>query len=315
MGIQYYSLNQYLKDTFGCKVYKIAVNGGFTCPNRDGKVGSRGCIFCSAGGSGEFAGDPAMSITEQIEEGKKLVASKIKDGKYIAYFQAYTNTYAPVEKLRTLFEEAIHHPDIVALSIATRPDCLPEDVLDLLSELNELKPVWVELGLQTIHEKTAEYIRRGYPLSVYDSAVKELQNRNLEVITHVILGLPGETKEDMEATVEHVCRSGATGIKLQLLHILKGTDLEKEYLAAIRQNVDGQEPGMDGSLSSSPAIHIMEEDEYIHLVGDLLKRIPSHIVIHRLTGDGDKKLLVAPMWSANKKHVLNRMRAYLDFSE
>ena len=200
MGIQYYSLNQYLKDRFGCKVYKLAINGGFTCPNRDGTKGSSGCIFCSAGGSGEFAGDPVKSVTEQIEEGKKLVASKIKDGKYIAYFQAYTNTYAPVEKLRALFKEAINHPDIVALSIATRPDCLVDEILYLLAELNQIKPIWVELGLQTIHERSAEYIRRGYPLEVYDAAVQRLRALGLEVIVHVILGLPGETKEDMERT-------------------------------------------------------------------------------------------------------------------
>lgn len=331
MGIQYYSLNQYLQDTFGCKVYKIAVNGGFTCPNRDGKIDTRGCIFCSAGGSGEFAGNPEQSITEQIEDGKKLVASKIKDGKYIAYFQAYTNTYAPVEKLRALFTEAIEHPDIVALSVATRPDCLPADVIELLSELNRIKPVWVELGLQTIHEKTAEYIRRGYPLEAYDEAVKELRARGLEVITHVILGLPGETQWDMEATVDYVCQTGATGIKLQLLHILKGTDLEKEYQAQnlrqqaekrqerllkdihCREEYDADQSGKENVLLTDKyPIHIMEEDEYIHLIGDLLKRIPKNIVIHRLTGDGDKKLLVAPLWSADKKHVLNHMHAYLE---
>ncbi len=304
MGIQYYSLNQYLKDRFGCKVYKLAINGGFTCPNRDGMKGSKGCIFCSAGGSGEFAGDPEKSVTEQIEEGKKLVASKIKDGKYIAYFQAYTNTYAPVEKLRALFEEAMKHPDIVALSIATRPDCLPDEVLDLLAELNRIKPIWVELGLQTIHERSAKYIRRGYPLEVYDAAVKMLRALGLEVIVHVILGLPGETKEDMEATVDYVCKSGVNGIKLQLLHILKDTDLAKEYLAP-----DGH------SAADLPPVRIMEEDEYIELIGDLLKRIPKDIVIHRLTGDGDKKILMAPMWSADKKHVLNHMRAYLESNE
>ena len=304
MGIQYYSLNQYLKDRFGCKVYKLAINGGFTCPNRDGMKGSKGCIFCSAGGSGEFAGDPEKSVTEQIEEGKKLVASKIKDGKYIAYFQAYTNTYAPVEKLRALFEEAMKHPDIVALSIATRPDCLPDEVLDLLAELNRIKPIWVELGLQTIHERSAKYIRRGYPLEVYYAAVKRLRALGLEVIVHVILGLPGETKEDMEATVDYVCKSGVNGIKLQLLHILKDTDLAKEYLAP-----DGH------SAADLPPVRIMEEDEYIELIGDLLKRIPKDIVIHRLTGDGDKKILMAPMWSADKKHVLNHMRAYLESNE
>ena len=304
MGIQYYSLNQYLKDTFGCKVYKLAINGGFTCPNRDGTKGSKGCIFCSAGGSGEFAGDPEKSVIEQIEEGKKLVASKIKDGKYIAYFQAYTNTYAPVARLKELYMQAIEHPDVVALSIATRPDCLPEDVLALLSELNQIKPVWVELGLQTIHERSAEYIRRGYPLEVYDEAVKALRERELEVITHVILGLPGETKEDMEATVDYVCQSGATGIKLQLLHILKGTDLEREYLSP-----NGH------STADLPQVRVMEEEEYIEMIGDLLKRIPKDIVIHRLTGDGDKKILLAPMWSADKKHVLNHMRAYLESNE
>ena len=289
--IQYYSLNQYLRDTFGCKVYKIALNGGFSCPNRDGKLDTRGCIFCSSGGSGEFAGDSQKSITEQIEEGKHLVSEKNRDGKYIAYFQAYTNTYAPVEKLKALFTEAIRHPDIVALSVATRPDCLPEEVLDLLSELNSIKPVWVELGLQTIHEKTAKYIRRGYPLAVYDQAVRELRSRKLEVITHIILGLPKESRSDMEVTVDHVCKNGATGIKLQLLHILKGTDLEKEYL-------DGKVP-------------VMTEEEYISLIVDLLKRIPPEIVVHRLTGDGDKKILVAPLWSANKKHVLNSLNAAL----
>ena len=291
MGIQYYSLNQYLKDTFGCKVYKIALNGGFTCPNRDGTLDTRGCIFCSAGGSGEFAGNAFRSITEQIEEGKKLVSAKIKEGKYIAYFQAYTGTYAPVEKLRELYMQAILHPDIACLSVATRPDCLAPDVLELLSELNRIKPVWVELGLQTIHPKTAEYIRRGYTLNVYDRAVKELRQRGMEVITHVILGLPGESRNDMKETVDYVCRSGATGIKLQLLHILKGTDLEKELLAG--------------------HVKVMEEDEYVELIAQLLKLIPDNIVVHRITGDGDKKLLTAPMWSADKKEVLNRIRRRL----
>ncbi|MCR5620039.1 MAG: TIGR01212 family radical SAM protein, partial [Lachnospiraceae bacterium] len=224
-------LNEYLRERFGCKVYKIAINAGLTCPNRDGKLGFRGCLFCSAGGSGEFAGDDSGSITEQIEDGKKLVSSKIKDGKFIAYFQAFTNTYAPVPVLRKVFFEAIEHPDIVALSIATRPDCLPPGVLDLLEELRSIKPVWVELGLQTIHKKTADYIRRGYELDVYDKAVSELNKRGIEVITHVILGLPGEDTGMMKETVKYVCDSGSGGIKLQLLHVLKGTDLEKDYLA------------------------------------------------------------------------------------
>lgn len=289
MSISYYSLNQYLQDTFGCKVYKIALNGGFTCPNRDGTIDTRGCIFCSAGGSGDFAGDPSFTITEQIEEGKQLVADKIRDGKYVAYFQAYTNTYGPVEKLRALFEEAIRHPDIVALSVATRPDCLPESVLDLLSELNQSKPVWVELGLQTIHEKTAQYIRRGYPLPVYEEAVQNLRERGLEVITHVILGLPGESREDMKETVEYVCSHQATGIKLQLLHVLEGTDLAEDYRAG--------------------RFRVMTEDEYVDLLMELLAIIPENIVIHRLTGDGRKKDLIAPLWSGNKKQVLNHIQS------
>lgn len=279
------TLNMYLRQTFGCKVYKIALNGGFTCPNRDGSLDTRGCIFCSAGGSGEFAADPAKSVTEQIEDAKKRVAKKTNDGKYIAYFQAYTGTYGPIEKLRRMYAEAINHPEVVALSIATRPDCLGEDVLALLDELNRIKPVWIELGLQTIHENTADYIRRGYALPVYDRAVQELRQRNIEVITHVILGLPGETREDMLKTVQFVCDSGATGIKLQLLHILKGTDLAKEYEA-------GQ-------------VEVLSEDDYIDLLKACVAIIPENVVIHRLTGDGDKKLLLAPLWSANKKKGLS----------
>ena len=280
-------LNEYLRENFGTKVYKLSLNGGFTCPNRDGTIDNRGCIFCSKGGSGDFAEDAALSITEQIEHGKKRVEKKIQSGKYIAYFQAFTNTYGPIEKLRSLFTEAISHPDIVALSVATRPDCLPVEVLDLLSELNEIKPVWVELGLQTIHKKSADYIRRGYELDIYDKAVLELRNRNLEVITHVILGLPKESHEDMVETVRYVCNSGATGIKLQLLHILEHTDLALEY-----------EKGL---------ISVLSEDEYIEILQKCVAVIPEHVVIHRLTGDGDKKILLTPLWSGNKKHVLNRI--------
>ena len=286
--MEYYSLNKYLKDTFNTKVYKIALNAGFTCPNRDGKLDTRGCIFCSGNGSGDFSESPLLSITEQIEEGKKRVSKKIgDDGKYIAYFQAFTNTYAPVEKLREVFSEAINHPDIVAVSIATRPDCLPEEVLDLLEELNTIKPVWVELGLQTIHEKSAEYIRRCYPLSVYDEAVTNLKKRNLTVIVHVILGLPGESRDDMLETVKYVCERGIDGIKLQLLHVLKGTDLAKDY-----------EKG---------AFEVLSLDEYVSIVVDCLKIIPDNIVIQRMTGDGDKKILIAPEWSMDKKHVLNTL--------
>lgn len=280
-------MNQYLKDTFGQKVYKIALDGGFTCPNRDGTLGTGGCIFCSGAGSGDFAQNRALSVTEQIENGKKRIAKKIRDGKYIAYFQAFTNTYAPIERLRALYEEAISHPDVAVLSIATRPDCLPEDVVALLEELNQKKPVWVELGLQTIHEKTARYIRRGYALSVYDEAVQKLRKVGVQVITHVILGLPGETEEQMKETVSYVGKSGADGIKLQLLHVIKGTDLEKEYAAG--------------------RFHTMEMETYVNLVAECIAMLPQNMVIHRMTGDGDKKNLVAPRWSADKKKVLNAL--------
>ena len=286
--MEYYSLNQYLKDTFHTKVYKISINAGFTCPNRDGTLDTRGCIFCSGEGSGDFCESSLLSITDQIEQGKKRVAAKIKDdGKYIAYFQAFTNTYAPAQKLREVFTQAINHPDIVAISVATRPDCLPENVLNLLSELNQIKPVWVELGLQTIHEKTAEYIRRCYPLSVYDKAVADLKERNINVITHVILGLPGESEEDMLQTVKYVCDKGTNGIKLQLLHVLKGTDLAKDYA--------------EGKFKC------LEMDEYINLIVKCLEIIPTNVVIHRMTGDGDKKILIAPEWSGDKKKVLNAL--------
>ena len=281
-------LNDHLRETFGCKVYKIAIDGGFTCPNRDGSLGTMGCIFCSEGGSGEFAESRDLSVTEQIERGKNRVRDKIKDGKYIAYFQNFTGTYAPIDRLKKLYTEAIDHPDVAVLSIATRPDCLPDNVLDLLSDLNKKKPVWIELGLQTIHKKTSDYIRRGYELNVYDTAVKELRKRNIEVITHVILGLPGETKEDMKETVKYVCESGATGIKLQLLHVLKGTDLLKDYDAG--------------------KFDVLSEDEYIEILKECVSIIPDNVVIHRLTGDGPKRILVAPLWSGDKKHVLNRIK-------
>ena len=289
--MKYYSLNNYLRNTFGDKVYKLSLNGGFTCPNRDGTIDTRGCIFCSEGGSGDFAESSLLSITEQIEQGKKRVKNKIKSGKYIAYFQAFTNTYAPVEILRKKFFEAIRHKDIVALSIATRPDCLDDDILSLLDELNKIKPVFVELGLQTIHEKSAEYIRRGYPLSVYDKAVKKLKAIGINIVVHVILGLPNESKTAMLETVSYVCKSGIDGIKLQLLHILKNTDLANEYY---RGNVK-----------------TLELDEYIDIVKACVEIIPSDIVIHRLTGDGAKKDLIAPLWSADKKNVLNKINKAL----
>lgn len=289
--MKYYSLNNYLRNTFGDKVYKLSLDGGFTCPNRDGTIDTRGCIFCSEGGSGDFAESSLLSITEQIEQGKKRVENKIKSDKYIAYFQAFTNTYAPVEILRKEFFEAIRHKDIVALSIATRPDCLDDNILSLLDKLNKIKPVFVELGLQTIHEKSAEYIRRGYPLSVYDEAVKKLKSISINIVVHVILGLPNESKTDMLETVSYVCKSGIDGIKLQLLHILKNTDLADEYY---RGNVK-----------------TLELDEYIDIIKACVEIIPSDIVIHRLTGDGAKKDLIAPLWSADKKNVLNKLNKAL----
>lgn len=285
--MEYYSLNQYLKDTFGQKVYKIALDGGFTCPNRDGTLGSRGCIFCSGAGSGDFAESREDTITEQIEKGKAKVSRKIKDGKYIAYFQAFTNTYAPIERLKSIYEEALYHKDIVALSVATRPDCLSEEVIELLKEMNAVKPVWVELGLQTIHEKTAEYIRRGYSLSVFDDTVKRLKSAGLEVIVHVILGLPNESREEMLETVSYVGKTEVQGIKLQLLHVIKGTDLEKDYLAG--------------------KFEILGMEDYVNLVADCIALLPRNMVIHRMTGDGDKKTLVAPPWSTDKKRVLNAL--------
>ncbi len=289
--MKYYSLNNYLRDTFGEKVYKLSLNAGFTCPNRDGTIDTRGCIFCSKGGSGEFAENPDLSITEQIEKAKEKVSGKIKNGKYIAYFQPFTNTYAPVEILREKFYEAINHKDIVALSIATRPDCLGNDVLSLLDKLNKIKPVFVELGLQTIHEKSAEYIRRGYRLDAYDRAVTELKKIGVNTVVHIILGLPGETKKDMLETVKYVCQSGIDGIKLQLLHVLKNTDLEADYKA--------------GKFKT------LEFDEYIDIIKDCVDIIPKNIVIHRLTGDGAKKNLIAPLWSADKKKVINAINKAL----
>ena len=289
--MEYLSFNKYLKDKFGQKVYKISLDGGFTCPNRDGKIDTRGCIFCSKGGSGDFAQNRNLSITEQIESGKKIVEKKIKSGKYIAYFQAFTNTYAPVEILRAKYSEAINHPDIVALSIATRPDCLGDDVIELLDEMNKIKPVFVELGLQTIHSDSAKYIRRGYSLEVYNEAVKKLKNIGVNIVVHIILGLPNESKEDMLESVKYVCQSQIDGIKLQLLHIIAGTDLAKDY-----------EKGLFKTL---------EFDEYVELIAKCVAIIPKNIVIHRLTGDGAKKDLIAPLWSADKKRVLNAINKAL----
>ena len=290
---EYITVNEYLKQKYGEKVYKVSINGGFTCPNRDGTSGTKGCIFCSGMGSGDFAPTADLSVTEQIEAGIKQTKAK-NPTKFIAYFQAFTNTYAPVEKLERLYTEALNHPSIVGISIGTRPDCLSDEVLELIERLNRIKPVWVELGLQTVKEETAEYIRRGYPLSVYDEAVKKLKNIGVEVITHVILGLPGETRGDMLKTVDHVAKSGATGIKLQLLHVIRGTDLEKDYNAGL--------------------FRCMSMEEYVSLIKDCIDILPKEMIIHRMTGDGDKRTLVAPLWSADKKRVLNALHAALDFN-
>ena len=288
--MQYTTLNSYLKERFGTKVYKLSLDGGFTCPNRDGTVGTGGCIFCSKGGSGDFAENRKLSITSQIENAKDKVSKKINNGKYIAYFQAFTGTYAPVERLRAIYYEAINHPDIVALSVGTRPDCLGEEVLALLEEINTVKPVFIELGLQTIHKKSAQYIRRGYSLEVYDKAVERLHSIGINVVTHLILGLPNESKEDMLQSVEYVCRV-TDGIKLQLLHVLKDTDLARDYAM-----------GKFDTLSL---------EAYTDIIKSCVEIIPPNVVIHSLTGDGAKKDLIAPLWSADKKNVLNTINKAL----
>lgn len=293
--IPYYSLNNYLKERFGCKVLKVSLDAGCTCPNRDGKLDTRGCIFCSAGGSGDFAGDRALSIKEQIRQGKEFIKAKNpkhEDVKYIAYFQAFTNTYGELCKLKDKWIEAIEDPEVCCMSIATRPDCLEDEKIAVLAELNKIKPVWVELGLQTVKEESIEYIRRGYPTEVYDDAVKRLTAVGIETITHVIIGLPGESREDMLKTVEHVGKSGSKGIKLQLLHVLKNTDMCKDYEAG--------------------RFEILSLDEYIDIVCEAIKRLPKDMVIHRITGDGDKKILVAPLWSADKKRVLNAFKERIE---
>ena len=279
-------LNDHLKKEYGCKVYKLSLQMDVTCPVRDGSIDTRGCIFCSGGGSGEFASCRTDPIADQLAEAKKKVAAKAgKDAKYIAYFQSFTNTYGDMDYLERKYREAMEPDDIVALSIGTRPDCISDDMLEVLSGLNRIKPVWIELGLQTIHPASARYIRRGYELPVYDECVRRLREKGITVIVHVILGLPGETTEDMKETVRYVCASGVQGIKLQLLHILKGTDLYGDYL--------------------QEKVPVMSMEEYLDLLKELLPMIPDDVVIHRLTGDGPKRLLVAPLWTADKKKVIN----------
>lgn len=278
-------LNDYLKTEYGHKLYKISLNGGMSCPNRDGKISTGGCIFCSAGGSGDFAQKPEGSITEQIENGKNQVKKKYTGGSYIAYFQAYTNTYGSIEYLRKIFTEAVSHPQVGILSIATRPDCIDEDVVSLLGELNKIKPVWVELGLQTANEKTAEYINRGYKNSTFEQAVKLLNQCEIECIVHMIIGLPGEDLSAMTNTVKYINGFKIKGIKFQLLHVLKGTKLAEIY--------------------SAEKFKIYTLEEYTDILFELIENLREDIVIHRLTGDGPKNILIEPMWTGNKRYVLN----------
>lgn len=294
--------NEYYRARFGGKVYRISLNGGMTCPNRDGTIGTGGCIFCSRGGSGEFAASALLPVAEQLAAAKKKVAAKLPKQKksfagYLAYFQAFTNTYAPVPYLRQIFSEALSDPETIGLSVATRPDCLSSECIALLAELNRKKPVYVELGLQTIHEETARFLRRGYPLTVYDDAVSRLHTAGLPVITHIILGLPKETPADMAQTVSHVVNGRVHGIKLQLLHILEDTDLADYYRSA--------------PLSEFACMTL---DSYTKILCSLLPLIPEEMVVYRITGDGPKKTLIAPAWSADKKNVLNALHRQMERS-
>ena len=287
---RYFALDYYLKQTYGEKLYKISLNGGCTCPNRDGTCGTRGCIFCSEGGSGDFASAPKLSISEQIQSGKELVSKKYTGNSFIAYFQAFTNTYGDISHLRKMFMDAITDPEVRILSIATRPDCLGDEVLELLAELNQIKPVWVELGLQTIHPSSATFIRRGYKLDVFEKAVYNLNEIGIQIITHVILYLPNETENQMLETIHYLNQLPIHGIKLQLLHVLKNTDLATYY-------------------EKNPFL-VPSMEEYFHTLGLCVKHLRPDIVIHRLTGDGPKSLLITPLWTGNKRFVLNSLQKY-----
>ena len=284
----YRTLNQHYQETFGCKVYKLAIDAGFSCPNRDGTLGHGGCIFCSGEGSGEFA-EKGCSVTAQLQQAKRRVSAKIKDGKYIAYFQAFTNTYAPVEHLRKLYEEAIGQEDVVGLAIGTRPDCLNDEVVALLAQINGIKPVSVELGLQTVHPDSIQYIRRGYENNVYFDAVRRLRGAGIEVVTHIILGLPGETPEMAVQTTKAAVDAGTDGVKFHLLHVLQGTDLAKDYAAG--------------------KFECLTLEEYGSWLKQCIAALPAHITVHRITGDGAKRDLIAPLWSADKKRVLNYLNS------
>lgn len=287
----YRTVNRYYRERFGCKVYKLSIDAGFTCPNRDGTLDTRGCIFCGADGGGAFAAGTAPSIQELLEDAKQRVRAKDQGGKYIAYFQAFTNTYAPVDRLRQLYTAAMEPEDVVGLAIGTRPDCLDDDVIALLVELDQVKPICVELGLQTIHDHTARYLRRGYPTAVYDDAVARLKAAGLEVVTHIILGLPGETADMAVQTTRHAVAAGTDGVKFHLLHVLQGTDLAQDYLAG--------------------RFRCLSLEDYAQTLKACLSVLPPQIVVHRITGDGAKRDLIAPAWSADKKRVLAYLTRYL----
>ena len=286
------TLNEHYREKYGCKVYKLSLDAGFTCPNRDGTVGTGGCIFCSGFGSGEFAEGGVDPIALQLERAKARVSAKIKEGKFIAYFQSFTNTYAPVERLRQLYLEAIAPEDIVGLAIGTRPDCLGADVIALLEEIHAVKPVSVELGLQTIHQETARYIRRGYDTHIYCDAVKRLKTAGIEVVTHIILGLPGETPEMAVQTTKAAVAAGTDGIKFHLLHVLKNTDLAEEY--------------------AKGKFDTLTMEEYGTWLKSCIDVLPEDTVVHRITGDGAKRDLIAPLWSGDKKRVLNYLHKILE---
>ena len=291
-GKRYHSLNYFLRDKFGEKVFKISLDGGFSCPNRDGKISSGGCLFCSESGSGDYAGDRELSITKQFNDIKEMMAHKWKNGKYIAYFQAYTNTYAPVEELRRKYEEALNQEDVVAIAIATRPDCLGDDVLDLLQEINNKVYLWIELGLQTSNDETAKRINRGYKLEIFEDAMRKLKERNIDVVVHDILGLPVETKEDMLKTIEYIAQSGAKGIKFHLLHLMKQTPMVKVY--------------------DKGELEFLSQEDYIDLITKGISMLPKEMVVHRLTGDAPRELLIGPMWSLKKWEVLNSIDKALE---
>ncbi|MFT8347799.1 TIGR01212 family radical SAM protein [Clostridium saccharoperbutylacetonicum] len=284
-GKRYHSLNYFLRDKFGEKVFKISLDGGFSCPNRDGKISNGGCLFCSERGSGDFAGNRELSITKQFNNIKDMMAKKWKNGKYIAYFQAYTNTYAPVEELRKKYEEALNQEDVVAIAIATRPDCLDDDILDLLEEINNRVYLWIELGLQSYSDETAKLINRGYKLEVFEEAMRKLKERNIDVVVHDILGLPGETKTDMLKTINYIAHSGAKGIKLHLLHLMENTPMVKLY--------------KQGNLE------FLSQEDYVELITEGITLLPKDMIVHRLTGDAPRNLLIGPMWSLKKWEVLN----------